>query len=325
MKRALITGINGQDGSYLAELLLSKSYEVHGIVRREAIEDPVHRLTNINHMLDRLRLHAGSVDNNLSVYRIVSQVRPDECYHLAAASFVSYSFDDEASVLSSNFNSTHYLLSSIKELAPDCRFYFAGSSEMFGEAARAPQDEATRFNPRSIYGISKLAAYHLVCNYRKHRNIFACAGILYNHESPRRGFEFVTRKITSMVAQIHLGLASRLELGNVDARRDWGYSPEYVFAMHAMLNHKEPDDYVVATGKLHSVRDFLEVAFGVVDLDYRKYLHINSEYFRPDETIPLHGDYSKVERVLGWRPTKGLAEIAREMVVADIAILEKRK
>lgn len=232
MKRALITGINGQDGSYLAELLLSKSYEVHGIVRREAIEDPAHRLTNINHMLDRLRLHTGSVDNHLSVYRIVSQVRPDECYHLAAASFVNNSFDDETSVLSSNFNSTHYLLSSIKELVPDCRFYFSGSSEMFGEAACAPQDETTRFNPRSIYGISKLAAYHLVCNYRKHHNIFACAGILYNHESPRRGFEFVTRKITFTVAQIHLGLADRLELGNVDARRDWGYSPKYV-ACHA--------------------------------------------------------------------------------------------
>jgi len=324
MKVALITGINGQDGSYLAELLLAKGYEVHGIVRREAIEDPEHRLRNVQHLLERIKIHVGSVDNHLAVYKIVNQVRPDECYHLAAASFVSYSFDDEASVLANNFNSTHYLLSSIKELSPQCRFYFAGSSEMFGNADSTPQNETTRFNPRSIYGISKLAAYHLVCNYRRQHKIFACVGILYNHESPRRGFEFVTRKITSAVAKIHLGLADRLELGNIEARRDWGYSPEYVVAMHAMFNHVEPDDYVIATGKLHSVRDFLHAAFGVVNLDYRKYVHVNPEYFRPDEVVPLKGDYSKAQRVLGWRPTKTLQEIAREMVLSDIAALENR-
>lgn len=321
-KKALITGINGQDGSYLAELLLGKGYEVHGVARRDAIEDPAHRLVNIGHLLDRIRLHVGSVDNHLSIYRIVNQVRPEECYHLAAASFVSYSFDDEASVLASNFNSTHHLLSSIKELSPACRFYFAGSSEMFGSAEVHPQNESTRFNPRSIYGISKLAGYHLVCNYRRQHGLFACTGILYNHESPRRGFEFVTRKISSTVARIHLGLADRLELGNIDARRDWGYSPEYVQAMHTMLEHEKPDDYVIATGKLHSVREFLEAAFAVIGRDYRQYVHSSQEYFRPDEAVPLYGDFAKASRALGWRPVKALPEIAAEMVRADIALLQ---
>jgi len=323
-RRALVTGINGQDGSYLAELLLGKGYEVHGVARRDAIEDPAHRLVNIHHLLDRIRLHAGSVDNHLSMYRIVNQVQPDECYHLAASSFVSYSLDDEASVLSSNFNATHYLLSSLRELAPACRLYFAGSSEMFGNADVHPQDESTRFNPRSIYGISKLASYHLVCNYRRQHGLFACTGILYNHESPRRGFEFVTRKISATVARIHLGIADRLELGNVDARRDWGYSPEYVAAMHAMLQQEQPDDYVVATGQLHSVREFLEAAFVVIGRDYRDYVRSAPEYFRPDEAVPLHGDASKAARVLGWHPIKTLAEIASEMVRADIALLQAK-
>jgi GDPmannose 4,6-dehydratase len=321
VRRALITGINGQDGSYLAELLLEHGFEVHGIVRRDAMEDASHRLVNISHLLSRIKLHVGSVDNHLAVYRVVNQVRPDQCYHLAAASFVSYSFDDEASVLSSNFNSTHHLLSSLKELSPQCRFYFAGSSEMFGSADTHPQNEGTRFNPRSIYGISKLAGYHLVCNYRRQHGLFACTGILYNHESPRRGFEFVTRKITSTIAKIHLGMADRLELGNMDARRDWGYSPEYVKAMLAMLEQEQPDDYVIATGNLHSVRDFLEAAFAVIGRDYRKYVHTSEEYFRPDETVPLHGDFAKASRILGWRPEKTLPEIATEMVRADIALL----
>lgn len=319
---ALITGITGQDGSYLAELLLERGYEVHAIVRREAIEDSGHRMVNIRHLLDRIKLHVGSVDNHLAVYKIVSTVRPDECYHLAASSFVSYSFDDEASVLSSNFHSTHYLLASIKELAPRCRFYFAGSSEMFGNAETSPQNEQSRFNPRSIYGISKLAAYHLVRNYRLHYDVFACAGILYNHESPRRGFEFVTRKITSTVARMHLGMADSLELGNIEARRDWGYAPEYVAAMYLMLAHDTPDDYVIATGTLSSVKDFLEAAFSVVNLDYRKYLRINSEYFRPDEDVPLCGDYAKAKRVLGWSPKRSVSDIAKEMVLADIALLK---
>lgn len=318
MKKTLITGVNGQDGSYLAELLLSKGYEVHGIVRREAIEDPTHRLRNIIHLMGDIKLHVGSVDNHLAVYKIINEVRPQECYHLAASSFVSYSFDDEISVLSNNFNSTHYLLASIKELVPTCRFYFAGSSEMFGEADITPQNESTRFNPRSIYGISKVAGHHLVSNYRRHHGIFACTGILYNHESPRRGYEFVTRKVTSAVAKIHLGKLDHLEIGNIDARRDWGYAPEYVEAMWRMINHDVPDDYVIASGVAHTVREFLEIAFGIVRLDYRDLVRVNSAYFRPDEAVPLVGDSSKAKRVLGWQPKKRLEDIVSEMVAADI-------
>ncbi len=316
--RALITGLNGQDGSYLAELLLSKGYEVHGIVRREAIEDPTHRLRNIMHLMDDIKLHVGSVDNHLAVYKIINEVRPQECYHLAASSFVSYSFDDELSVLSNNFNSTHYLLASIKELVPACRFYFSGSSEMFGEADSTPQNESMRFNPRSIYGISKVAGYHLVSNYRRHHGMFACTGILYNHESPRRGYEFVTHKVTSAVAKIHLGMLDHLEIGNIDARRDWGYAPEYVEAMWRMLNHDVPDDYVIASGSTHTVREFLDMAFGIVGLDYRDWVRMNTVYYRPDETIPLMGDSSKAKRVLGWQAQKSLEDIIKEMVVADI-------
>lgn len=319
---ALITGISGQDGSYLAQYLLSKGYEVHGIVRREAIEDPAHRLRNIIPILDEIRLHAGSVDNHLTIYKIVSMVRPDECYHLAAASFVNYSFDDELSVLSNNFNSTHYLLASVKELVPACRFYFAGSSEMFGEAEDAPQNEVTRFNPRSVYGISKVAGHHLVSNYRRHHGIFACTGILYNHESPRRGYEFVTRKVTSAVAKIHLGQLDHLAVGNMDARRDWGYAPEYVEAMWRMLNHEVADDYVIASGCTHTVHEFIEMAFGVVGLDYRDWVRIDPAYFRPDEAVPLVGDSAKAARILGWRAQKKLEDIVEEMVVSDIRLLK---
>lgn len=318
MSKALITGLNGQDGSYLAELLLSKGYEVHGIVRREAIEDATHRLRNIMHLMDDIKLHVGSVDNHLAVYKVINEVRPQECYHLAASSFVSYSFDDELSVLSNNFNSTHYLLASIKELVPACRFYFSGSSEMFGEADSTPQNESMRFNPRSIYGISKVAGHHLVSNYRRHHGIFACTGILYNHESPRRGYEFVTHKVTSAVSKIHLGLLDHLELGNIDARRDWGYAPEYVEAMWRMLKHDVPDDYVIASGTTHTVREFLGIAFGIVGLDYRDWVRVNTAYYRPDETIPLTGDSSKARRVLGWQAQKKLEDIVKEMVTADI-------
>jgi GDPmannose 4,6-dehydratase len=193
MKKALITGITGQDGSYLAELLIAKGFEVHGVVRREAMEDPQHRLSNISHLLDKLKLHIGAIDNHLSVYKIISLVKPDECYHLASSSFVSYNFEDESSLLTNNFTSTHALLAAIKDLTPACRVYFAGSSEMFGDVKNSPQNESTPFNPRSVYGISKLAAFHLARNYREHHKLFVAAGILYNHESPRRGYQFVTR------------------------------------------------------------------------------------------------------------------------------------
>ena len=260
-QKALITGIAGQDGSYLAELLLSKGYEVHGIVRRIAIEDTEHKLKNILHIENKINLHVASLDNVLSLIKTVKDVAPDELYHLAASSFVSYSFEDEISILNNNVNSTHYLLAAINEFAPKCRIYFAGSSEMFGHVSQSPQDENTPFNPRSIYGISKVASYHLVKNYRQQYGTFACTGILYNHESPRRGYEFVTRKIVSSAVKIKLGLQKDLELGNLDAYRDWGYAPDYVKAMWLMLQAEEPDDYVIASGETHSVRTFAEIAF----------------------------------------------------------------
>jgi len=318
MKRALITGVNGQDGSYLAELLLAQGYEVHGVVRRDALEDPTHRLANITGFRDRLQLHVGNLENHLSIYKIVAAARPDECYHLASSSFVSYNFEDEASIVASNFTATHALLSSLKEQSPGCRVYFAGSSEMFGDAKTSPQNEQTPFNPRSVYGISKLAAFHLARNYREHHGLYVAAGILFNHESPRRGHQFVTRKVSTTVAAIKLGRASRLALGNLDARRDWGYAPDYVRAMHAMLQKPAPGDYVVATGVTHTVRDLVRAAFAVVDLDYERYVDTQAEYFRPSEKVPLCGDAELARRELGWAPTRGFEEIVREMVHADL-------
>lgn len=322
MKRAIITGITGQDGSYLSELLLDQGYEVHGIVRRSALENATHTLGNMAPVRDRVHLHVASLENHLSLYKIVSDIRPSECYHLAASSFVSYSFDDEFSILNTNFQGTHYLLASLKELAPECRFYFAGSSEMFGHAEASPQDESTPFNPRSIYGISKLASHHLVKNYREQYGLFACTGILYNHESPRRGFEFVTRKITSTVAQIVHGQKAKLYLGNLDALRDWGYAPDYVRAMWLMLQAEQPGDYVVATGILHAVRDFVRLAFEEVGLDYTRYVEVDPRFFRESEKVPLCGDATKARTLLGWQPTKGFEEVVREMVRADVERLQ---
>jgi len=316
-KRALITGITGQDGSYLAELLLEKGYEVHGLVRRVALEDPENRLKRLATVLPHLKLHAGSLESYASLYQAVGKVMPEECYHLAAQSFVTYSFDDEFSTLQANINGTHYLLAAVKNLAPGCRVYFAGSSEMFGKAEEAPQTERTRFHPRSTYGISKVAGFDLTRNYREAYGMHASSGILFNHESPRRGFEFVTRKITSGVARIVAGKARELRLGNLDARRDWGHAREYVEAMWRMLQQPEPDDYVIATGETHSVREFAEMAFGFAGLDYRKYVAIDLELYRPSEVNLLKGDASKARNVLGWRPTTGFAALVREMIEHD--------
>ena len=319
-KRALITGITGQDGSYLSELLLSHGYEVHGIVRRVALEDPDHRLSRLREIRPRLVLHAASLESYGSIHRVVREVQPTECYHLAAQSFVSYSFDDEFSTLNANINGTHYLLAAIKEMAPACRFYFAGSSEMFGAADEVPQNERTRFHPRSSYGISKVAGFDLTRNYREAYRMHASSGILFNHESPRRGFEFVTRKITSGVARIAAGKASELRLGNLEARRDWGHAQEYVQAMWLMLQQPEPDDYVVATGVCHSVREFVELAFGLAGLDYRDYVVPDPQLFRPAEVNVLMGDASKAHRVLGWRPAIGFPELVRQMVDEDFRV-----
>jgi GDPmannose 4,6-dehydratase len=321
VRRAMISGITGQDGSYIAELLLSKGYDVHGIVRRVAIEDPEHRLTRLDAIRSRVHVHAASLESYASIHQVVAQVMPDECYHLAAQSFVSYSFDDEFSTLNANINGTHYLLAAVKNIVPHCRFYFAGSSEMFGKAEEVPQTERTRFHPRSTYGISKVAGFELTRNYREAYNLHASSGILFNHESPRRGFEFVTRKITSGVARILAGRSKELRLGNLDAKRDWGHAREYVQGMWLMLQQDAPDDYVIATGETHTVREFAELAFAHVGLNWRDYVVPDPDLFRPAEVNLLQGDASKARTKLGWTHRIGFEELVREMVEADCRML----
>ena len=320
-KRALITGITGQDGSYLAEFLLEKGYEVHGVIRRVALEDPEHRLSRLIPILDRLTLHAASLESYASIHQVVGSVLPDECYHLAAQSFVSYSFDDEFSTLNANINGTHFLLAGIKHLVPGCRFYFAGSSEMFGHAEQVPQDEKTRFHPRSSYGISKVAGFDLTRNYREAFGLHCSSGILFNHESPRRGYEFVTRKISSGVARVKAGRARELRLGNLEARRDWGHAREYVTAMWRMLQEPEPDDFVIATGETHSVKEFAELAFAVAGLDYHDHVVSDTTLFRPAEVNLLLGDCSKARKRLGWSHQIGLTDLVREMVETDCRLM----
>jgi GDPmannose 4,6-dehydratase len=317
-RKALITGITGQDGSYLSELLLEKDYEVHGIVRRVAIEDPEHRLWRLRHVLNDLHLHPASLESYPSVFRVMSDVKPDEVYHLAAQSFVSYSFEDEFSTLNTNVNGTHFVLASLRDVAPKARFYFAGSSEMFGEAGESPQKESTPFHPRSAYGISKVAGFDLTRNYREAYHLHASNGILFNHESPRRGFEFVTRKITSHVAKIKLRQATELRLGNLDAKRDWGHAQDYVKAIWLMLQQDVPDDYVIASGETHSVREFLEEAFSYQDLDYRDYVVVDPQLYRPAEVNLLLGDCSKARERLGWSHSRSFQSLVREMVDTDL-------
>jgi GDPmannose 4,6-dehydratase len=322
MKRALITGITGQDGSYLSEYLLGLGYEVHGLVRRVALEDPERRFTRIAHLVDRIHLHAASLESYPSIFHVLSKHNFEECYHLAAQSFVAESFADGFSTMNTNINGTHYMLAALRELQPGCRFYFAGSSEMFGKVREAPQNEETPFHPRSPYGISKVAGFDLTRNYREAYGIYCVSGMLFNHESPRRGFEFVTRKITSTVARIKLGLASELRLGNLEAQRDWGHATDYVRAMHLMLQQPAPDDYVIATGKTHSVRDFCASAFQLVGLDWEKYVVVDDKFYRPAEVDLLVGDSSKARKVLGWKPSYGFDELVQDMVNADLKAAE---
>ena len=322
-KKALITGITGQDGSYLAEHLLDLGYEVHGLVRRVAFEDPARRFTRIQNLTDRLKLHAASLESYPSIFHVISKNEFEECYHLAAQSFVAESFADGFSTMNTNINGTHYMLAALRELQPNCRFYFAGSSEMFGKVREVPQRETTPFYPRSPYGISKVAGFELTRNYREAYGMFCVNGILFNHEGPRRGFEFVTRKITSTVARIKLGLANELRLGNLEAKRDWGHAADYVRAMHLMLQQPAPDDFVVATGETHSVREFCEAAFSVVDLDYNEYVKVDELYYRPAEVDSLVGDASKARTVLGWKPLHTFDALVREMVEFDLEIASR--
>ena len=321
-KRALITGITGQDGSYLAEHLLSLGYEVHALVRRVAFEVPEQRFGRIANLLDRLVLHTASLESYPGVFSVISRQPFDECYHLAAQSFAGESLADGFSTMSLNINGAHYVLAALQQLQPECRFYFAGSSEMFGRTRVSPQNEETPFHPRSPYGISKVAGYHLTVNYRESHGMFACTGILFNHESPRRGHEFVTRKISRAVARISLGLANEVRLGNLDAARDWGHARDYVRAMHMMLQQPTPEDFVIATGEAHTVRELCELAFRVVDLDYRDYVHVDERLKRPVDVESLIGDATRARRVLGWQPTYTFEELVREMVTSDIASLK---
>ncbi len=322
-KKALITGITGQDGSYLAEYLLGLGYEVHGVVRRVALEDQKHRMWRINHIADRIVFHSGSLESYPSLFKIVQRIKPDECYHLAAQSFVTYSFEDEFSTLNANINGTHYILSALQSVVPDCRFYFAASSEMFGRVEEVPQSEKTRFHPRSVYGISKVAGFDLTRNYREAYDMFAVSGILFNHESPRRGYEFVTRKITSAAARIKLGREKKLYLGNLEAKRDWGHAGEYVKAMHSMLQRNRPEDYVIGTGETHSVREFAELAFKYLGLNYEKYVEIDKNFFRPAEVDLLVADPSKARKELDWEYKLSFEDLVNEMVKSDYEYLAK--
>src|SRR5438067_7017168 len=310
-KRALITGITGQDGSWLAELLLGLGYEVHGIVRRVALETPELRLGRIAHLADRLILHPATLESYPSIFHIVSRHEFHECYHLAAQSFVAESFLDGFSTMTTNINGTHYMLAAIRELRPTCRFYFAGSSEMFGKVREVPQTEMTPFHPRSPYGISKVAGFELTRNYRESYGMFTCSGILFNHEGPRRGFEFVTRKITHHAARIKCGLAKELRLGNLQAKRDWGFAGDYVRAMWLMLQQDQPDDYVVGTGATHSVEEFVQIAFDHVGLDWKQYVVIDPQFYRPAEVDLLLAEPTKARTRLGWKLQVSFAELVK--------------
>ncbi len=318
IKKALITGITGQDGSYLAEFLLKKKYKVYGIIRRVALEDETHRLWRIKHLVKKIELKSASLESYASLVKIIQKIKPDEIYHLGAQSYVSYSFEDEFSTLNTNINGTHYILSAIKEFSPKTKFYFAGSSEMFGKVQKKIQDENTRFYPRSAYGISKVAGFELTRNYRDAYNLFACTGILFNHESPRRGFEFVTRKISSSVAKIKYGKQKFIYLGNINAKRDWGHAIDYVEAMWLMLQQKKPSDFVIGTGRMNSVKDFLKLAFSIAGLNYKKHLKIDRSLLRPSEVETLRANYSKAKRILKWRPTVNFEKLVKEMVIEDL-------
>jgi GDPmannose 4,6-dehydratase len=289
------------------------------------MEDPQRRFNRISHLLDRLTLHAASLESYPSIFHVISRHEFTECYHLAAQSFVAESFADGFSTMNTNINGTHYVLAALRELQPHCRFYFAGSSEMFGNTPEVPQTETTPFHPRSPYGISKVAGFELTRNYREAYGMFCVNGILFNHESPRRGFEFVTRKITSGIARIEAGLEKELRLGNLDARRDWGHARDYVRAMHLMLRQEEPQDFVIASGESHTVREFCKLAFEEVGLDYRNYVVQDQKFFRPADVESLVGDATKARTILGWAPEYSFRELIKDMIEYDLKLVGGRR
>uniref|UniRef100_A0A7C3N6J9 GDP-mannose 4,6-dehydratase n=1 Tax=candidate division WOR-3 bacterium TaxID=2052148 RepID=A0A7C3N6J9_UNCW3 len=318
MKKAIITGITGQDGSYLAEFLLEKGYEVYGMVRRSSTEN----FERIEHIKDRIKFYHADLLDFSSLIEMVDEIRPNEIYNLAAQSFVPTSWKQP--ILTGEFTALGVtrILEAIKLVDKKIRFYQASSSEMFGKVLEIPQKETTPFYPRSPYGVAKVYGHFITVNYRESYDIFACSGILFNHESPRRGREFVTRKISEGVAKIKLGLQDKLHLGNLEAKRDWGYAGDYVKAMYMMLQQDSPSDYVIATGETHSVREFVKLAFERVDLDYEKYVVVDKDLFRPAEVDQLVGDYSKAKKILGWEPTVTFKELVNMMVDSDLKNLK---
>jgi GDPmannose 4,6-dehydratase len=319
VKRALITGITGQDGSYLAELLLAKGYEVHGMVRRSSTE----RFERIEHLRDRITLHQGDLLDQRSLVDALRACRPDEVYNLAAMSYVAVSWIQPTLTAEFTGVGVTRMLEALRETCPDARFFQASSSEMFGKVRATPQTEATPFYPRSPYGVAKVYGHHITVNYRESYGLFGCSGISFNHESPRRGLEFVTRKISWHAAAIKLGLATELRLGNLDAERDWGYAVDYVEAMWLMLQQDRADDYVIATGETHSVRECAQLAFERVGLDWEQYVVVDDAFKRPAEVDRLVGDASKARRELGWAPRTGFRELIELMVDADVELLRR--
>jgi GDPmannose 4,6-dehydratase len=313
-KRALITGITGQDGSYLAELLLDKGYEVFGMVRRSSLPN----YWRIEHLLDRVTLKPADLLDQLSLIRLIDDVQPHELYNLAAMSFVPASWDQPMLTGEYNSQGVTRVLDAIRQVDPKIRFYQASSSEMFGKVQQVPQTERTPFYPRSPYGVSKAFAHYITVNYRESYNLFAVSGMLFNHESPRRGLEFVTRKVTDIVARIKLGLADALPIGNLQARRDWGFAGDYVRAMWLMLQQERAEDYVIATGISHSVQELIEIAFGRVGLDWQKYIRLDPALIRPAEVEQLLGDATKARTELGWTPTVNFTQLIEMMVDADL-------
>ncbi|NHM26788.1 GDP-mannose 4,6-dehydratase [Desulfofundulus sp. TPOSR] len=319
MKRALITGITGQDGSYLAEFLLEKGYRVYGLVRRSSVGN----LERIKHLERDLRLIPGDLTDQNSLIAALVEARPDEVYNLAAQSFVGVSWQQPLLTAQVSALGVTRMLEAIRTVNPRIRFFQASSSEMFGRAQETPQSEKTPFYPRSPYGVAKVYGHYITVNYRESYGLFACSGILFNHESPRRGLEFVTRKVSDGVARIKLGLAGELRLGNLDSRRDWGYAGDYVQAMWLMLQQDEPDDYVIATGETHPVRELVEIAFSHASLDWQRYVVVDPRLYRPAEVDLLQGDYSKARSRLGWEPRVSFPDLVRMMVDADLARWER--
>ena len=314
-KVALITGISGQDGSYLTELLIKKKYKVYGIYNFKK----TFNYKNLEKLRNKIIIRKVDINNYTKIKNLIKTIKPKEIYHLAAQSFINYKFEDEFFKLNPNINGTHYILSAIKEFSPKTRFYFAASSEVFGNSIKSPQNEKTPFNPRSAYGISKVAGFYLTKNYREAHKLFACSGILFNHESPRRSENFVTRKITKNLSLIIKGIKKKIVLGNLNSKRDWGHSKDYVYAMWKMLQLKKPHDFVIGTGKLHSVKDFIKIAFEYADLDYKKYIKTNKNLFRPNDRFYLIADSRKAKKILKWSPKVSFKSLVIEMLKNDLS------